>query len=183
MKNKNKYKPPRINKEIKANTDSDNKRFARAKRNKTLKNLRDWSGDRNPRDKTWKRVRKFQNHPSDMRTCDTRREIFVDDWFISYKLEEYFKQHNIPYKSIRIGKRIKKIYRERIYKPEYTTHRIVHYDGTVEEYRSKDKIFYYTKHEYQDATYNYKKLIGYRIIWWYNKDIGIEKLIKSFTHL
>lgn len=116
--------------------------------------------------------------------------IEVEDHLVSFRLAQYFAQHHIPH-------RVEKKYKSEIVtyikksvwgpvrkvpyytrKPIYEGKKLIGYDGHQIGYRW---IYGDIPCEPKKITKKISHLIGYKITWWSNKDIGIERLIQQFV--
>lgn len=142
--------------------------------------------------KTWKVKRTHQYH------CDgrgERHEIILDDkisWATRWDLKEYCEDHDIPYK-------IEHIYEPHFYtriirterKPWYTVKTYINIYRWIKQENGKwEKTWVMSRHSgyrtfYHDVpllipkvvTYKSRRHVGTKFIWWYDKDIGIERIL------
>lgn len=106
------------------------------------------------------------------------------EWKTIWELEKYCKAHDIPY---RVEEKKRSYTRKRWFRtkrvPWYETpvYRTVYKDGVRTQirtgryttvYREVDCEPYYT-------TYRCRELLGYTFIWWSDKDIGIQYILKG----
>lgn len=140
--------------------------------------------------KSWKEFRKTQYH-----ACGRgeKHTIFIYNTIVSiWKLEEYFREHNIPYhtecirKPYKTQKKPVKKYFVVGQKPLY------HYKYTVTKdengkriYTKVKKLLCYTNvYDYEFVGYKnvtYYHTLGYEFSWWSNKDVGIEFILSKAT--
>ncbi len=167
----------RVTSEKRANQDCE---YVRAKRKPS--SLPDpWDDYNTVVTKSWKDKRKTQ-YRGEKR--GPKQSIHLNDkaWRILWDLEEYFKKHDIPY---RVEKKRKKV----IYTVTITTKRekwrqvplythpfrgTVHQIGFRWEYREIPLETPIVKR------YKSYESLGYEIVWWSNKDIGIDYIVKDY---
>lgn len=160
-----------------------NSKYVRAKRN--FANLPNAYDDvRSTHQKTWKikRLKQYRDKPR-----GRRHEYIIDNcWRSEWQFRDYCEEHDIPHT-------VEPIKEEYTYKRN-VTNKVVLYTRTVYATKyvkidGKTRIVTDYSHpigkrdfygwiptgevEYIKAT----KTIGYRLIWWYNKDIGIERIV------
>ena len=179
---------PRSTYERRANSDPEVQEYVRGKR--MPMNLPDtWDDKPTTTTKCWKDKRKTQYYPDGR---GKKYEIVLKDekrWGPIWRLEEYFREHDIPY-------RIENIEKNYRFKRVIRTKRVL--DHTIPYYYWKyeyvDGKFIYTRQHqigYREIFkeipldkpivrwYNGTRLVGHRVIWWYDKDIGIDRIIQS----
>ena len=168
------YRHPRTTAERRANQDG----WCRARRNSNnLPNT--WDDRPTTITKSWKDRRKKQYYIGGR---GKRHEIFLDSKYYEWNLENYFKDHNIPYKIEEIKRGYTKIwyqteesifltYKERKYKYTKRNGKVIEYFYTVPVYETVklDPPIPHIRH--------YSKVVGYKVTWWSNKDIGIDRII------
>lgn len=177
------YRHPRTTQERRTNgsrKDRDLAVWRRAKR--SASNIPDaWDDFAIFYQKSWKKHRKTQ-YRSEIRgrkheVC-LGPELIDGEWLNRqrmFSLERYFQDHDIPYKITENRELIQMIevfnYDEKGFLQSaighngYCFNRIPYYDGMLDDYD-------YCRHGYWK-----RKLLGYRVTWWSDKDIGIEYLI------
>jgi hypothetical protein len=176
------YRNPRTMQERRAN--GKRSKWARAKRNKALATLVDWNKHHGYQ-KSWKKKRKTQYRVGG-RGQEYRCYIDRDDiphnhsyWNTYWDLEEYFKEHNIPFQ-------IKADYDIHIHKELITTKRVCVSSKQCSQ-TFCGRIFYWTKHEWGDEPVKpYVKirkshtLKGFKVTWWTNKKLDLSEF--GLTH-
>ena len=175
------YRYPKTTAESRANEGC---KYARAKRRKA--NLPDAYWDmpvsKNSWDKSWKLTRKKQ-----YRNRGKKHEIYIESttgWGYDKEvilLEDYFRKHNIPYRIDEVGEKYTEVYyitRKRVkdcYLPYYTKlwckSSQQHQAGWYWTYKWVDL------EEPIKKTCKRKRVLGYTIVWWTDKDIGIDRIL------
>ena len=164
--------------------------YVRAKRRPH--NLADaWDDKPTIKTRCWKDYRKTQYRPDGR---GARHEMIFDSlsWKEEWALEEYLKDHNIPYriediKESRRRKYVVRTKREKWYeRPVYT------YNWRWFTLPSGKKMFNRERgHQigwewvYRDVPldkpiirwYNYKTVVATRLVWWSDKNIGIKYIL------
>jgi hypothetical protein len=180
------FRHPHTNNEKRANQDEyDNKTkvisLCRAKRRP--RNLADaWDDKHHEVQKSWK-VRRKRQYRGEKRGAE--HQVFLEGWRNLWSMEEYFRQHDIPYKMERVmekytytvpiySKIVKRrvpnyVCRERLMDGKWISE-ICHQIGWREEYDFV-LIGYQTKIG--------ARLTGHNLVWWSDKDIGIEFILKQ----
>ena len=180
------FRCPRTNNEKRANQDEYDgvtKVKAPCRSKRSPRNLADsWDNKHHEYQKSWK-VRRQKQYRGEPRGAE--HHIFLEGWKEMCKMEEYFRQHDIPYKMERVlekhiykapiySKKVKRLVPNYVYKWVYKDKKLVreaqHQIGYTEEYEFVI-IGYQTK---IGAT-----LTGYNLVWWSDKDIGIDFILKQ----
>lgn len=200
MRNKTKhqrdYRRPRTTQERRANHKRN--QFCRGKRRAC--HLADaWDDYTTTIQKTWKVKRRHQYH-IDGRGQEHKVFLSKNDnapnwmfWLNTWQLEEYFSRCGVPFRIEKIEKieiRVKTHQRDyRVVKWEPYT-----YVRVVRPYKNgakKTKTQYVTKNHYhyiykwvnvklaKPRVIHWTTLVGYKIIWWSDKDIGINYILKG----
>jgi hypothetical protein len=145
--------------------DEGRHKWGRPKRNSYR--LDPWNHEpRHERQKSWKRKRIYQQRS---RSELQEHGIYIDDKnFFSWYIEEWFDDHDIPYKIEEIREP-----RYRIVYGYWTSKIIQPHPNRIELKRT------YIKYEIPKR-YKYSKTIGWNLIWWSNKDIGIEYILNKY---
>jgi hypothetical protein len=172
------YRHPRTRQEARANQEG----WERAKRRPI--HLPDTYDDLwTDREKSWKATRKTQYHPGGR---GKEHSIEVDpDWTYEWDLSEYFKKHNIPYRIERVCESRMRKFRKtkRVSKGIGPVYKIQHYRDEEGQLKWVDVFSHFTeKYEWVNDGYEWKSVIdvvAYRIIWWSDKDIGIDYILKQ----
>ena len=172
------YRHPRTRNEMRANQEG----WERPCRRPHL--LPDTYDDLWPHhEKGWKAKRKTQYYPGGR---GKEHSITVDaDFTYEWDLTEYFKKHDISYRleyvsesrmrKFKKWKRVKQPWRRAIYHTRRTKK-----DGETIWIRT----FLRYEDEYiwkQDGWEwkNVRDIVAYKLIWWYDKDIGIDYILKQ----
>jgi hypothetical protein len=180
------FRCPRTNNEKRANQDEYEERtkiapLCRAKRHP--RNLADaWDDKHHEVQRSWK-VKRKQQYRYERRGAEHR--VFLEGWRGIWHIEEYFRDNDIPYKIEKVteqytytapihSKKVKRkvpdyVYRERLVDGKWVSE-IHHQIGWKEEY------------DFVIIGYQRKvgvTLTGYNLIWWSNKDIGIDFILKQ----
>jgi hypothetical protein len=149
--------------------DGQRVKWGRAKRGSYQ--LDPWNNEKHVTiQKSWKVKRKTQYNPQ-IRTTENRWETqIVNHWDERY-LSEYFIKHNIPYRIIPHAYRIAHIY----YQDEQITYIYKQNPFTKEWYIIQEiqRIIPPYRHCYYTTVYNYST-----VIWWWDKDIGLDYILK-----
>ena len=164
------YRRPRSIGEARANCDCE---YARAKRRPV--NLPD-SWDDRPirvnRDKSWKHKRKTQYRGNKR---GERHELVTDNSIFEYDFKEYCEQHDIPHK-------VENLYESYIYRhylSDYRWAKCMRYRHNFVtgkyEYMLVWDYTWVPNGKYEDRKHT--RLIGYKLIWWSDKDIGIDYIL------
>jgi hypothetical protein len=171
------YRHPRTRNEMRANQEG----WERPKRRPHQ--LPDTYDDLWPNhEKSWKAKRKTQYHPGGR---GKKHSIEVDpDWTYEWDLSKYFKEHDIPY-------RIETVCESRMHKFKKWkrvpkgTYPVFHYYHTKKDGKTVwgMKFSHYAeKYDWVHDGWEWKptiKIVAYRIIWWSDKDVGIEYILKQ----
>lgn len=196
MRNKTKftkhYRHPRTTQERRENGKRRNN-WGRAKRNQA--NLVSaWDDIHIRTQKTWKLKRRHQYRD---KSRGTRHTLFLPNssrkswgfWIDTWALREYLNSHDIPFC---IEDKWNK--EERVYTHEYvyTYNKPIPY---IEVQHGKNKTQRLIEHEYLRSTDEWvlmplKKpritywctLLGYKLTWWSDKDIGIEYILQTCSN-
>lgn len=182
------YCRPRSTAERRANSDPEIQKYVRGKRMPiNLPNT--WDDKPTTTTKCWKDKRKTQYRPNGR---GKQHEIILKDerrWGPLWRVEEYFRENDIPYRveNIKRNVRFKRVIRTKSvldYSIPYYTHRYEYIDGVLHRIRGHQigyrEIFKKIPLDKPIIRwYNRSELEGYRIIWWSDKDIDIEKIIQS----
>lgn len=165
------YRHPRTTQERRNNCRYNDK-WGRTKRNwRNLPN--DYDDDYGEVQKTWKVRRLHQYHEGGR---GTKHVIFIpstgknpwNTWFSQWKLEEYFRDNSIPHNIQRIEKR----------EYEVVTHKSVLLRVPYEW----SKPVWVRRKLRKPRTRYWSTTLGWEITWWYNKDIGIDKVLQSCSN-
>jgi len=171
-------------------------KYSRPRRVKKLKNLNYWGDSRYRETNSWKDNRKTQYHEDgrgQRHELELTQNSNFDSWRQEWNLEKYFKANDIPFcieqiKESRQGEYVIYTKREKTYQiPKYcyTWEFITQPDG-------KEKFGRVGKHQIgfewrfvevpldkpKVIQYNRSVSIGSRVIWWSDKDIGIDHILK-----
>ena len=173
------YRHPRTRAEARANQEG----WERPRRRP--RNLPNSYDDRYPQAdrKSWKAKRKTQYHPGGR---GKEHSITVDaDFTYEWDLTVYFKEHGIPYRiecvsesrmrKFKKWKRVKTGWRHPIYHTRYTKK-----DGIPQIVRIV--LRYEDEWTWEQDGWEWKPVtdvVAYKIIWWYDKDIGIDHILKQ----
>lgn len=173
------YRHPRTQAERRANQEG----WERAKRRPHL--LPTSYDDKYPtHEKCWKQKRKKQYHPNGR---GEQHSIYVDDNDIyMYRFKEHLRDLNIPFRIeqvkesfirkepiwVKVIKPFKKpIYQRSWYKKDGKTVNNWEIIGWYDDYTWKINGYKMVPRV---------RIIGYNIIWWSNKDIGIEHMLNQY---
>jgi hypothetical protein len=185
------FRCPRTNNEKRANQDEYEERtkiapLCRAKRHP--RNLADaWDDKYHEVQRSWK-VRRKKQYRGEKRGAE--HHIFLEGWRRLWYVEEYFKDHDIPYKIEKVTEQYtytapihSKIVKRRV--PEYF---YKHVWGKNEngDRRIVKEVQHQIgwKEEYDFVLIGYQtkvgvRLVGYNLVWWSNKDIGIDFVLRQ----
>jgi hypothetical protein len=172
--------------------ESQNREFSRPKRTKKLKEYT-WSSGSFHKTKSWKDCRKKQ-YRNEKRGERHELNFNICCWRQQWNLELYLKNHNIPYRveHIREIERRKRTITTRIIKDR----QVPVYNFKYEWLRRSDGTKYCAKvlkHQvgyswvYRDVPldkpvvkwYYVSRLTGYKVVWWSDKNIGIEYVLNK----
>lgn len=105
------------------------------------------------------------------------------DWKTVWELEKYCQKHDVPYK---VEKKCKSYTKTRkhtakwkpVYSlPNYVTKRV---NGEYVRVRSGERWVYdYVECEPYYTSYRCREILGYTFVWWSDKDIGIQYILKG----
>ena len=173
MKKRQEYgwlRGPKTLQEAKANCDSE---FARAKRRPVnLPTLYDDIDIAVNREKGWKHRRKTQYH---FGKRGQRHELVVDSCVYEWDFKDYCEKHRIPYKIETIRE---------TYTYSLEVRKMVYRKGNRHylDYRTGKWIWglaygydWVGSGEYKD--YKGSQTIGYKLVWWYDKDICVDRIL------
>ena len=180
------FRHPRTNNEKRANQDEyDNGTkvipLCRAKRRP--RNLTDaWDDKYHEVQRSWK-VRRQRQYRGEPRGAE--HHVFLEGWQNMWRMDEYFLDHDIPYKIERVLE--KYTYKAPIYSKK-VKRRVPHYEWKF--VRENKKLVRVIQHqsgytdEYDFVLIGYQtkvgaRLIGHNLIWWSDKDIGIDFILKQ----
>ncbi len=179
------YKTPHIRNEAKQNQEG----WCRAKRRPA--NLPDpWDDRPRGHQKSWKKFRKTQYHSGGRGTEHT---IEIGPYDIhEWNFKEYLEEHGIPYRMEPIKEFYN--YKKPIWKRVLGDRKEPVY--RFNHYRDEDgKLCYGCRLERWEYKYHWEKdgwemtrtyrVIGYKITWWSDKDIGIKyilELCRNYRH-
>jgi hypothetical protein len=131
---------------------------------------------------TWKVKRKTQYHIGGR---GKKHTIVFDRKIKEWILQEYFEKHNIPYKIESVNESYmrkfpirKKIIVAQV--PKYVIKYI--WQGRKLIAAQQHQVGYKDIVEWKTVGYTYKPVnyvIGYKVTWWSDKDIGIEYIMKG----
>lgn len=117
--------------------------------------------------KSWKENRRYKH-----RGRGKKHSIVLEDYNDKHTLEWYLKDHNIPYRIDEIRRTKIKIFREYYY---------YFYRGIQPSQRYPKLILpVYEKVELNPPIIRRRKIsevVGYYVVWWYNKDIGLKYIL------
>ena len=173
------YRNPRTTQERRFNQSCP---FTRAKR----RNIPTSYDDIRVKDngKSWKKKRKTQYH---LNNRGQRHEVFLDYHYCEWEIEEYFEAQNIPFSLDSIkesGYNNTRAYKRVVVKtiPTYRYEwKLI--DGKYQQV-AKHQMGYVAIYDWMPCgytTYRYSRVIGFKLIWWSDKDIGLEYLLSNNT--
>lgn len=135
------------------------------------------------KEKSWKAKRKTQYHTGGR---GKEHSIIVDaDFTYEWDLTDYFKKYDIPYRVEHIRESKMKKFRKwkRVSIGHWPVYRTEHYRNEEGKLVWVSKFSHHSeKFEWVEDGWEWKNvsvLIAYKIIWWYNKDIGIDYILKQ----
>ena len=179
------FRSPHTNNEKKANQDEyegNVKIPAMCRGKRRPRNLADsWDDKHHCCQRSWK-VRRQKQYRGCKRGAE--HHVFLEGWRGMWSVEEYFRDHDIPYKVEKVtqhytykaeirSKRVKRLVPNYVYKLVWKDKKLVreiqHQSGYIEEYE-------WVIIGYQDTIG--MRLIGYDLVWWSDKDIGIDFILK-----
>lgn len=195
----NYYRKPKSTQERRVACSEEHKPYIRGKR--SFCNLPNAWNDRpksqiNP--KSWKKLTKSK-YQSQVEKRGKQKSIYLPEdkdfrihWQFSarmkvYNFKEYCKKHSIPCKVVERKKSRVSYYDERIFVPNG---KMKHY---YSEPRYKDGILIAPRritYSYQDGdwvftgkkkAHKYKEIVGYNLIWWSDKNIGIDRILADYS--
>lgn len=185
------YRRPKTTQEAKYSCDEDHKQYIRGKRSyKNLPNSYDDLQNTAKSDKSWKRKSKAKHQSRVLNLNNNNRKsrknsLIFNDNDISYKqifdFEDYCDRLDIPYKVIKK------------YRIEYRTREIEKFIQTGIEpvyshYKKNNigqpRLLFYRTLGYWEKTgvfkrYKIKTPTTIQLMWWSNKDIGIDKILNA----
>jgi len=148
------YRSPKTTQELRANQEN----WHRAKRGKNLMSDIYWEFPAVHHDNCWKNKRKTQY----CREKDfTKRSIILEYKYLNeWYLTEYFEENKIP----------------------FTTEDII-----VREFVEVGRFFGDPRYAVEingiiKYGYIWRKILGTKVTWWYNKDIGLKYLLKQIRN-
>jgi hypothetical protein len=174
---KNYYRQPKTHAERKANLDTE---YVRPRRRKLPSS---WDDYKVHHDKCWKskRRKKYREEGRGEKhtlTIEESRYSYTKIW----NLEEYFKQHDIPYclEKIREGYTYTRELTEQVPDKIEAAYSWVYKDGRMVP---RHPIGYYWTYKTVKTgcfeTYHGSTVVGYQLTWWTNKDIGVQYILDS----
>jgi hypothetical protein len=169
----------RVQQELRANSEyrEDGERVKWGRGCRSIHELDQWLNDKpHNREKSWKRKRKTQYR--DRAQMQEYVLDFDDILFNDWELNEWFDDHDIPYRWETFRKAeyrtIKGYWRNVFdYTIPYVDHRGINRLRCIYK-----RVFVPYKKPRRDK---YSKITGYRLTWWSDKDIGIEQLMTRFS--
>jgi hypothetical protein len=180
------FRCPRTNNEKRANQDEyegNVKIQAMCRGKRRPRNLADaWDDKHRCCQRSWK-VRRKKQYRGYKR--GEEHSVFLEGWCGIWRMQEYFEKHDIPYKIEKVtepytykaeirSKVVKRQVPNYVYKWVYKDKKLVreiqHQAGYTNEYE-------YVVIGYQ--TVQGKRLLGYNLVWWSDKDIGIDFVLKQ----
>ena len=172
------YRCPRTTQESRANQSCP---YARAKRRRrSLPNT--WYEIHVPTTKSWKKKRKTQYH---LNKRGQHHEVFLDLHYNDWEITEYFKTQNIPFSLDPIQEsgynkyvNYKRVVVRTIPDYYYFWRRI---DGELKRLKGH-QIGFKAIYEWKPCgytTYCCSYTVGYKLVWWSDKDIGVEYILNA----
>lgn len=177
--------------ERRANSDPELRKYVRGKRSPRMLPSY-WTDRQTTKTKSWKDKRLIQYRPDGR---GVEHEIHIGKqfgWGPIYRIEEYFKDHEIPFVIDHLyDTEIELIYgrwsTEVVGYEKYTTTRYIRDKKSkkkhktileyVTEWRAKYDRVWTQYDKPREVHYRHDK--GYNVTWWSDKDIGIDRIIAS----